>query len=337
MKLRRALTAAAATAVIAPAALMAAPASYATGDDTPSATTTSEAPAPSEEPTVGPTEGSSEAPAEPPATEPTDPGPSGTPTEPPTEEPTEPPTGTPSGTPTTTPTEEPTEDPACEEESEEAAITTELRGLPSKVVAGSGWKNFTFRATNTSEKRMKSVDAYVSIAAIDNEDFEDVSNLLTVQWFDEESGSWITIDDEAGYFASTADLGPGEYSDAKMRLKVDTKTPGSYGFAFTVGAYHDEDDTCGVSEASQYDFDILVAGSDPGTVPPAEPKPGEQKPNKPSTQGGLKELPVSGSLAETGSSSALPMIALVAGVTMAVGAGAVFTVRRRKGDGAAAA
>lgn len=41
-------------------------------------------------------------------------------------------------------------------------------------------------------------------------------------------------------------------------------------------------------------------------------------------------MDVSGSLAETGSSSALPMIGLVGGVAVVAGAGAVFVVRRRK-------
>ncbi|POX40292.1 hypothetical protein C3486_14560 [Streptomyces sp. Ru73] len=203
-------------------------------------------------------------------------------------------------------------------------------------MAGSGWHNFTFRATNVSEEAMTSVDAYVMLSAIENEDFDDVSHLLTVQWYDEGAGVWENVD-EYGYFASLADLAPGEYADAKLRLKVDAKTPGSYGFAFAIGAYQNAKGDCGYSDGSEYDFDILVAGSDTGTVPPAKPRPSDKKPNKPAPQGGLKELPVTGKLAETGSSSALPTIAAVAGVTMAVGAGAIFVVRRRKTEGAAAA
>ncbi|MER7398708.1 LAETG motif-containing sortase-dependent surface protein [Streptomyces sp. NPDC000151] len=338
MKLRRALTAAAATAVIAPAALLAAPAAYAT-DENPSPTASApESAAPSESasetppPSETPTETPSETPSE--GTEPTGPT---------TEEPApstsapddEAPTEEPSATPPTTPSEDPTDEPCNEEESEKAAITTTLRGLPSKIVAGSGWHSLTFRTTNVSEQTMKSADAYVMLSAIDNEDFDDVSKLLTVQWYDEDAGTWQNVD-EYGYFASVADLAPGEYADAKLRLKVDAKTPGSYGFAFAIGAYQNEDNDCGYSEGSEYEFDILVAGSDTGTVPPAKPQPSDKKPNKPAPQGGMKEIPVTGKLAETGSSSALPTIAAVAGVTMAVGAGAIFVVRRRRTDGAAA-
>ncbi|MBH5336452.1 LPXTG cell wall anchor domain-containing protein [Streptomyces pactum] len=182
---------------------------------------------------------------------------------------------------------------------------------------------------------MKSVDAYVALGAIDAEDFEDVSKYLTVEWYDEGAG-WKPVDDEVGYFASITELKPNEYSDAKLRLKVDAKTPGSYGFAMAIGAYHDEDDLCGFSEYMDYEFDVLVAGTKPGTeVPPAEGKPSTEKP-KPAPQGGLEELPVTGELAETGSSSALPTIAVIGGVAMAAGAGAIFVVRRRRGAGAAA-
>ncbi|MFH8678241.1 LAETG motif-containing sortase-dependent surface protein [Streptomyces lydicus] len=357
MKLRRALTAAAATAVIAPAALMAAPAAFATGAGTETGV--------SAEPTTG-TPGSEQTDA--PTTQPGTPGtgdetaPSGdtTPgsdTEPgeetgtggetgPTSPATTPggdtkPTATAEPTtsakPTAKPTHGPGEDPTCVEQSDEAAISTELRGLPSKVVAGSGWKNFTFRATNTSHKAMKSVDAYVALGGVSTGGFDDVSKLLTVQWYDEDSHAWEAITDVDGYFASVDGLKPGEYADAKLRLKVDAKTPGSYGFAFTIGAYHNEDDVCGFSDVSQYDFDVLVAGSKPGSVPPAKGKPGKSKGNKPAPQGDLKDLPVTGKLAETGASSALPTLALVGGVAMVAGAGAIFVVRRRKTSGGAAA
>ncbi|MFB6436699.1 LAETG motif-containing sortase-dependent surface protein [Streptomyces sp. NPDC056411] len=354
MKLRRALTAAAATAVIAPAALLAAPAAFATGTDTDTSV--------SAEPTTGtsgadPSDGTTTQPETPAADDQATPGGNATPggdtetggeagnatetgpTTPATPSGDTKPTGSPKPSASAKPTVEPTaddEDPTCAKQSEETAISTELRGLPSKVVAGSGWKNFTFRATNTSHKAMKSVDAYVALNGLSTGSFDDISKLLTVQWYDEDTRSWEAITDEDGYFASVDGLKPGEYADAKLRLKVDAKTPGSYGFAFSIGAYHNEDDVCGFSDVAEYDFDILAAGSKPGSVPPAKSKPGKHKGNKPAPQGDLKDLPVTGKLAETGSSSALPTLALVGGVAVVAGAGAVFTVRRRRTSGSAA-
>ncbi|MGW1377567.1 LAETG motif-containing sortase-dependent surface protein [Streptomyces sp. NPDC002446] len=355
MKLRRALTAAATTAVIAPAALLAAPAAFATGTDTDTSVSAEPTPGTPESDQTDDTATQPETPAAGEETTPAEDTEPGDGTEPGQEtgtgdevepsapaspsgdaEPSDSPKPSTSAKPTAKPTQKPDDEPTCASQSDEMAISTELRGLPSKVVAGSGWKNFTFRATNTSDKAMKSVDAYVALAGISNDDFDDVSGLLTVQWYDEDARSWESITDEDGYFASVDGLEPGEYADAKLRLKVDAKTPGSYGFAFTIGAYHNQDDVCGFSDVAQYDFDILVAGSKPGSVPPAKSKPGKVKGNKAAPQGELKQIPVTGKLAETGSSSALPTIAMVGGVAMVVGAGAIFVVRRRKTAGAAA-
>ncbi|MET9291176.1 LPXTG cell wall anchor domain-containing protein [Streptomyces sp. NPDC003077] len=350
MKLRRALTAVATTAVIAPAALMAAPIAYAeenpssansaSGTPTPGASTST---SPNTEPSDGQT--TTSAPGNKPGDKPGDkPGntpssstdPSSTATAPSTAP------GKPSESGSTSPApsaSEPSEEPSdeCEVASDEAAITTTLHGLPTKVVAGSGWHGFTFRATNVSEQKMKSVDAYIHVGAIDKDKFDDVSGHLTVQWYDADEGRWQDVDDEFGYFASLADLEPGEYSDAKMRLKVDAKMPGSYGFAFAIGTYQDAENTCGTTEVSDYEFDVLVAGSKPGPVDDAKGKPSKQKPvNQPAPQGGLKELPVTGKLADTGSSDALPTIAIAGGAAVAVGVGAMFLVRRRKNAGSAA-
>ncbi|MEI5102115.1 LAETG motif-containing sortase-dependent surface protein [Streptomyces sp. PmtG] len=49
----------------------------------------------------------------------------------------------------------------------------------------------------------------------------------------------------------------------------------------------------------------------------------------------VSDIPPTGSLAETGSSSALPAIGLVGGAAVVVGAGAVFVVRRRGNSNAA--
>ncbi|WFB08913.1 LPXTG cell wall anchor domain-containing protein [Streptomyces sp. LX-29] len=341
MKLRRALAAAAVTAAIAPAALVGAPIAYA---ETPTETPTSETSSPAtptptdtatatDEPTETPTstETVTPTPTETSPT-PTDTAPTPTETAPtPTDTAPTPTTPGPTGKPTSEPSPEPTEDDeVCEDVTDEVAVSTELRGLPSKVVAGAGWVNLTFRTTNTSDKAMKTVDAYASVGAIAKDDFDDVSAYLTLQWYDADAGRWTTIThEEAGYFATVEQLKPGEYADAKLRLKVDAKTPGSYGFAVAIGAYHDEDDVCGFSDARDYEFDVLVAGSEPGDVDEAEGKPSDRT-NRPAPQGGeRRELPVSGELAETGSSSALPTLGIVGGVAILLGAGAVYGVRRR--------
>ncbi|MEV5598294.1 LPXTG cell wall anchor domain-containing protein [Streptomyces sp. NPDC052496] len=346
MKLRRALAAVTATAAIAPAALLAAPAAYAAEPPGQTPTATASAATPS---TPTPTSGAT--------------GPSGTPapdgsSKPPqggggttTGAPVPPKGAVPGkntesgpGVPTATPTTTPTAAPECEDWSSERSVRAELRGLPSKIVAGSGWVDFTYRATNISTGRILSVEAYAQVFALDNKTSDDVSSHLSLEWFDASTGRWKPVagpEEGDGYFASIGDadgLRPGEYAEARLRLKADARTPASYGGAVSVGWYLNADLKCGFSESADYPFDILPAGSTaPGHVPDSQGKPGT-RPNHPAPQGGKKQqarLPVTGQLAETGTSSGLPALALSGAAAVAVGAGAVFAVRRRKGADAA--
>ncbi|MBB1243813.1 LPXTG cell wall anchor domain-containing protein [Streptomyces durbertensis] len=321
MRIRRAVAAAAATAVIAPAALLAAPAAYAE----------TASPAPTAESTDAPGEEREDKDAD----NTTEPEPTATESAPESEEPKPTPTET---SPEPKPTE--SEDSTDEDEDElaectevdeaAAAIDTEVRGLPSKVVAGSGWQNFTYRVTNNSKQSMKNVAAFAEAWAIDNKEFEEVSAVLTHQWFDPNKNAWSTIKDEAGYFGTTTELKPGEYAEAQMRIKVDAKAPAGIGFVMTFGVHVVGDGTCQESEINNYAFDILAAGAKPGKIDDAK---GEKKPvKKPAPQGGLEKLPVTGKLADTGSDSKLPMFALAGATAVALGAGAMFVVRRRKGS-----
>ncbi|OKI09970.1 hypothetical protein A6A06_04960 [Streptomyces sp. CB02923] len=340
MKLRRALAAVTTTAALVPAALLAAPAAYATETPAqpqpPAATATATA-----TPTATPTPG-----ATPPSGTPT-PGQTSTPTAgggtrtaaPAPPKATIPAKATGTGTPPATPTATP----ECKDWSSERSVKAELRGLPGKLVAGSGWVGFTYRATNTSTGHILSVQAFAQVFALANKTSDDVSGHLTLEWFDAAADRWKPVagpEEGDGYFATIGDadgLRPGEYAEARMRLKADARTPASYGGAVSVGWYLNADLACGYSQAADYPFDILPAGSTvPGHVPDARERPGT-RPNHPAPQGGAKQqarLPVTGKLAETGSSSGLPTLALSGAAAVALGAGAVFAVRRRKGTDA---
>lgn len=363
MKLRRALTAAAATAVIAPAALLAAPAAYATGPETESTA--------SAEPTPG-TPGSeqTDAPTTQPetpdagdenATDGTTPGDTipGDDTKPGEE------TGGGAGTGPTTPatpggdtkpsdspkpstSAKPTEpgEPGDEDECtvDDAAIKVTVAHLPSKLVAGGGWKGFSVQLANTTDRTLDEV--YPVIYAVPTGDIDHPKSQLDLEYQNPDTGKWTSFDEWTdGEYFGWFQLDAHQTAELKMRIRADKgATPGD-GFALVAGDYQNQDGSCGWSEEQWYDFTILSAGSNPGEIPPAKPgKPG----NKPGTQGGGKpvntgkpkdgmdKLPVTGNLAETGASSALPTLGLVGGVAMVVGAGAIFVVRRRKTDGAAA-
>ncbi|KAK1181253.1 LPXTG cell wall anchor domain-containing protein [Streptomyces sp. NBS 14/10] len=346
MKLRRALATAAATAAIVPAALLAAPAAFADEPtDEPTATVS-----PTPDPTVT-TPSPADPTTNPPTTEPTDTKPPTTPpttntptdTKPPTIPPT---TDTPTTTPPTgDPTDEPTPGDDCNDDGsyeENPDLTTTIAGLPSKVVAGSGFHGFKFQVKNDSDKSLKRVDFGVFAGTADSKHPDGTGKFLTLQYKDPDTGAWTSIstdenDPGAGYIGYT-DVRAHETITLDMRLSVSAKALGDgFGYALTFGVYTDDEGNCVFSTGDYYEFDVLPAGSKPGHIPPAEPKPEPQGGKKPLPKpAGDTKINPKGSLAETGSSSALPTIAVIGGVAMAAGAGAVFVVRRRRSGGVAA-
>ncbi|MEV0375704.1 LAETG motif-containing sortase-dependent surface protein [Streptomyces sp. NPDC050636] len=324
-------------------ALLAAPAAQATGETpatggTPSVSATT-TPGP-EQPSTGGVAGNGKSPAE---------------------EPTGKVTASESAEPTASESTQPSDEPSpvytrptfCSGIPDEDRGKTGLRGLPSKIVAGSGWHEFTYRVVNVSKIKVMETDVSLSLGTADPK-INDVSELsVTVEWYNSATGKWKPIEGEGAEvfdnneFATVKSLKPGEYADAKMRIKIGEKAKSGSGYFFTIGHSFGEDGQCGFDEISQFDFTVLSAGSKPGKVEDAKGKPGKPgKPgrpgapnkssepgkvgNKPAPHGGLDEIAVSGKLAATGSSSALPTVAAIGGVAVVTGAGAVFIVRRRK-------
>ncbi|MFE2620049.1 LAETG motif-containing sortase-dependent surface protein [Streptomyces caelestis] len=309
MKLRRAMAVAAATAVIAPLALLSAPAAFATGgEETPSTSTSTPAegenpPAEDENP---PAEGEN-----PPAE---DENPPAEDENPPADD------------------EDGAELCLDEEGNSTAELSFELKsgltGLPETIVAGSGWKAFSFNVSNRGDEEIKDIKPLIGVAAV-GWDTEDYSGQITVQVFDKAAGKWTTLADaagEGGTFAAFS-LGAGQSTSYQLRLSVSGKVPDALGITGGLAEYAD-DDGCWVADDANgwiYFFDILAAGSDPGKPNDATPQTGGKV-----ELDEVKDVKVTGSLAETGSSSALPVIGLVGGAAVVAGAGAVFVVRRRK-------
>ncbi|WP_432002504.1 LAETG motif-containing sortase-dependent surface protein [Streptomyces sioyaensis] len=358
MKLRRALTAAAATAVITPAALMAAPAAFATtgpetaagasAEPTPGTpateqsgdTTTQPAtPGAGDESAPGDTTGGDD------ATTGAETGGGATPSAPAT-----PGNGTKTGSPAKpSASAEPTEPGDDEDESDctvdDAAIKVTVAHLPSKLVAGGGWKGFSVHLANTTDRTLDEV--YPVIYAVPTEHMDHPTSQLDLEYQNPDTGRWTSFDEWTdGQYFGWFQLDGHQTAELKMRIRADKGATAGDGFALVAGDYQNKDGSCGWSKEQWYDFTILTAGSHPGTIPPAKPgkpgnKPGPQGGGKPvgtaKPKAGMDKLPVTGNLAETGASSALPTLALVGGVAMVVGAGAVFAVRRRRTDGGAAA
>ncbi|MEV5316336.1 LPXTG cell wall anchor domain-containing protein [Streptomyces sp. NPDC052687] len=344
MKLRRALAAAAATAAIAPLALLSAPAAFATEDTSSASPTVTATETVSESATPAPTATVSDTAPEPTgsATE-TSPAPTGSATETspaPTGSATETspaPTGSATGSasPSPSPSESAEPDPVCADPGDESTGVSEdlrsgLSGLADTIVAGSGWEQFSFDVSNRGDEEIKDIKPLIGVAAI-GWDEQDYSGEITVQVRDKASGTWSTIADtggEGGTFPAFS-LGAGQSISFEMRLSVSGEVPDAIGLTGGFAQYADEEG-CWIADDPNgwvYFFDILAAGSE-------NPQPGDAKPQT----GGMADLDdvnsvdVTGSLAETGAGSALPMIGLVGGAAVVAGAGAVYIVRRKKAE-----
>ncbi|WP_030542637.1 LAETG motif-containing sortase-dependent surface protein [Streptomyces albus] len=384
MRIRRVLATAAATAVIAPAALMAAPAAYANENET--TVTAADSPSPGSTETAGSTSGdesgdTAQEPGDdqPPAgdDQPADENTEGEDTGsdvPPAEGENGDGAGDGAGDEAAGEDEEssgeedkpaePGEDPAtepgegeeeefepplfCEEVDENytQAVTAELGGLPGKIEAGSGWHGFKLTVTNTSEKDLKEVAFYAEVENYEMDEDKYLSRFVQLQFRVPGTNEWVAIGDKewaGAYFWGVEEMKAKDYVAIDLRVNINKNAPAGDGYTFGSGAFLDnvEGQDCIAEGWDDYEFTVVKPGTsvpDPGE---AKPKPGnEAKPGAgtgPKPQGGVEKQPVTGNLAETGSSSMLPVIAMIGGVAMVAGAGAIFVVRRRRTEDMGAA
>ncbi|MEU3134640.1 LAETG motif-containing sortase-dependent surface protein [Streptomyces sp. NPDC006854] len=218
----------------------------------------------------------------------------------------------------------------------ELDLTSEVTGLPDKLVAGTT-TDFSLRVSNGSDRHMDEVFAFASVHATDRTGLKDTGKFFRLQWSTKSAPKWQNVDVD-DYIDGVGALKPGAHADVKMRLTLDKATPAGNGVAFITADFFNEDGTCGGSpDLDMYEFDVKAAGSKPGKTEDAKPS----TTTKPSTgntgttpQGSSSGTPATtggnGSLAATGSSSATTSIALAGGAAVLLGAAAVFVVRRRK-------
>ncbi|MFF8956387.1 LPXTG cell wall anchor domain-containing protein [Streptomyces sp. NPDC014894] len=363
MKLRRALAVAAATAVLAPATFLAAPFAHAvegeTADgksaavssspapDTSESESTSESPDPGRSTSADPSGGASTPAGTPsggasspavnesrtpggstssgPAPSSPAPGKSGD-------------SGPTTSSPAPTRSDDPDEDDGFHEECAEVEVDMSINGLPGEIAAGSGWRSFTLDVRNTSSQTLLTAAYYAGASADRMGDELFTSGQVRLQAFDEESGGWQDLrgpDGEAVGFAGWSDeLKPGHEVSLPLRIDVRAGAPAGAGFALGAGVYrYGEDDCMGDGEVA-YRFRIAEAGADTDGTEPQEGGKVPVPTQKPVVGSGTGSK-VTGSLAATGSDSALPAIGVAGGVAVLTGAGVVFALRRRRGDAAA--
>ncbi|MFC9947450.1 LAETG motif-containing sortase-dependent surface protein [Streptomyces pratensis] len=337
MKLRRTLALAAATAVIGPVVLLSAPAAFA---ETETTTTETASPTPTETPSETPSETASPENTEsaspsvtPSATETSEGTAPGTASPTPTDTESE----TPSATPTPTATETDEEEPGEDEElgnCEPQPLDLAINGLSGKIARGSGWDRFTLNAYNDSDKTVKNVVFFAGAATDKAGEHLFTSKQVRIQALNEADGTWEDLEGDgtaSGYVGETDELKPGYEVDIDLRLKVAASAPVGAGFSLGGGLVFGDEIAVPCFTDVAYKFQIVDAGDGGGPKPQeggSVPVP-DTKPTGDTTK-------VTGSLAETGSSSSTTMFALAGGAAVVLGAGAMFVVRRRSNGDAAA-
>ncbi|MDH6517045.1 LPXTG-motif cell wall-anchored protein [Streptomyces sp. SAI-208] len=335
MKLRRALAAAAATAAIAPLALFAAPSAFAEESPTPTAAESTPAgentPTAPESTTAAP-ETTPAAPETTPATGESSPA-AGETSSTPSGSPSTSPSGSTSASPSPSTSDEPVDQCEIDEDDDPVfndsdVLHSSLTGLPESIVAGSGWTNFKFNVSNSGDETIKDIQPIVGVGAVDWDFEKDYTDLVTVQV--KQGGSWVDVATQFGEGGSfnAFDLKAGDSLSYQLRVKVDREVPSAIGIAIGLAEYSD-DKGCWVSADENmgiYYFEVLPAGSDAGKPGDAKPQTGGKSPIS-----DVNGVDVDGQLAETGSSSALPVLGLVGGFAVVAGTGVVFAVKRRKG------
>ncbi|SHM67392.1 hypothetical protein SAMN05216268_11324 [Streptomyces yunnanensis] len=276
MKIRRALTAAAAAAVLAPATVLAAPAAaFATepvseaGPRTPSAPDSPGVTTPSDRPADSATGGGRMADRDE-ATRPT-------PGKPPNAGGT---SGGTTGAGAATGGGKDTGDSddggqSCAFESDQLQVA--VHGLPSQLTAGGAWTPFSMSLANTTGKPLAEVQPFLLVSSA--EDVDRPYWELETEYRDAKTGQWKTFHDATPdeLFGSFA-VGPRSTITLQLRTRVVKDAKPGAGYALAAGDYRNRDGSCGSAKEAWYDFTILPASAKATQSPTT--KPGE--PGKPS-------------------------------------------------------
>lgn len=231
--------------------------------------------------------------------------------------------------------EKPAEDESDEPEiCESNDLKLSVKGLPGKIAAGSGWHKFTLNVLNDSDVTLSEID-YFAGAAFDKEGMKLFkSKQVALQAYNEDTKAWDDLSEggeAVGYVGQSDEVKPGYEVDIPLRINVKANAPIGAGFTLGGGAYIGDKDCLGFSDVA-YKFQIVAGGTDTDGT---EPQEGGKVPVPSTKPAANTSSQLSGNLAETGSSSVLPVIGISGGVAVAAGAGVVFAMRRRKGGAVA--
>ncbi|GAA3953633.1 LAETG motif-containing sortase-dependent surface protein [Streptomyces marokkonensis] len=212
---------------------------------------------------------------------------------------------------------------------EDTKVDVNIAGLPGKIAVGTGWHKFSLNVANNSDSTLQNLEYLAGASADRNGEKLFESKKVSLQAWNPGDKVWEDLNDigyAVGYIGYTDELAPDYEVHIPMRINVKASAPVGAGFTLGATIYGDADGECTGFGDVAYKFQIVAAGTDTEGTKPQEGGKAPVSVDKPSS-----DTPqVTGSLAETGSSSALPTIGLVGGLAVVLGGGAVFAMRRRK-------
>lgn len=227
-----------------------------------------------------------------------------------------------------------------------SAIRFTLRGLPSGIAPGDGWHTFTLTVAGTGDQALGAIDAAVSVRNGEDSQNDDLYDDAYLEYWDPTAtatgGTWLSLKDEGRddiretglIYGSTTLRSAHASADLRFRIRLTAgATPGP-AWADGGGTYVDTAKNCTRGSSTEAGFQVLAAGAQGGsggTTAPASSAGSSSSGAGATPDGGTSDgtAPGGGTLAETGTSSATPVIAAVGGAAVLAGAVAVGVVRRR--------
>ena len=239
---------------------------------------------------------------------------------------------------------------AREEEGGPDCVPADLRatvtGLPSSVVAGTS-TTFSLRVKNGTAQTLDAVTTYAYVHTTDTTGLKTTDGYMHLQWSTPASPKWHAVpkDHRIGLGALKA----GAQTDVKLRLTADAKAPAGNGVVLSSADYVNKDGSCGGAPGMDTSaFTVKAAGSGTGTTggtgtggttgstgdtgsSGSSGSSGSTGTSGTQAQGSASdEASTGGGLASTGSSDATVPLGIAGAAAVALGAAAVFVVRRRR-------
>ncbi|MFH8344319.1 hypothetical protein [Streptomyces sp. NPDC018045] len=225
---------------------------------------------------------------------------------------------------------------SCAFESDQLRVA--VQGLPSRLTAGGAWTPFSMTLANTTGKPLEKVQPFLHVSSA--QDVDRPYWELETEYRDAKTGQWKTFHDaEPDDLFGSFTVGPRSTITLRLRTRVVKNAKPGAGYVLAAGDYRNRDGSCGSAKEAWYDFTILPVGAKPTQSPTAGPGGTAEPGHGAASGGGTGGSGATGGLgpqggahlAATGSSSALPAVALAGAAAMAAGAGTVIGARRRKG------